>query len=82
MYKIIIINLFLIGLLMTSSILPFSNMNIFSNTAMAKNGYYDYVEYNSDPSYNTDKIYSDSPDEENKYECQKGPLEGFFYKFC
>ena len=41
---------------MTSSILPFSNMNSFSNTAMAQNGYDDYVEYNSDPSYNTDKI--------------------------
>ena len=46
-------------------------MNNFSNTAMAQeNGYDDYVEYNSDLNYNRDKIYSNYPDEENKYECQ------------
>ncbi len=71
---------------MTSTILPFTNMKIFSNTALAqKNGYDDYVKYNSDLNDNTDKVYSDYPDEENKYECQKGPLEGFFVssvEFC
>ena len=70
---------------MTSSILPFSNKNIFSNTAMAQNGYDEYVDYDLDLNYNTGKIYSDYPNEENKYECQKGPLEGFFVssvEFC
>jgi hypothetical protein len=85
MYNPIIISLFLIGLLITSSILPFSNMIIFSNTVMAQNSYDEYVDYDSDLNYNTGKIYSDYPDEENKYECQKGPLEGFFVssvEFC
>jgi hypothetical protein len=86
MYTPIIISLFLIGLLMTFIILPFTNMDIFSNTAVTrKNGYIDYVEYNSDLNSNTDKIYSNYPDEENKYECKKGPLEGFFVssvEFC
>jgi|SRR5215207_3113962 len=71
---------------MTSTILPFTGMDIFSNTAMAqKNGYDKYVDYDSDLNYNTGKIYSDYPDEVNKYECQKGPLEGFFVssvEFC
>ena len=82
----IIISLLLIGLLMTSTILAFTNMDIFSNTAMAqKNGYDDYVEYNSDLNDNIDKVYRNYPDEENNYECQKGPLEGFFVssvEFC
>ena len=83
----IMISLFLIGLLMISSILPFTNINIFSNTAVAQeDGYYDdYVEYNSDLNSNTDKKYNDYSDQENKYECQKGPLEGFFVsspEFC
>jgi hypothetical protein len=76
----------LAGSLVMLAVIPFLNNNSFSNTAMAqKNGYDNYVEYNLDPSYNTDKIHSDSPDEENKYECQKGPLEGFFVssvEFC
>jgi hypothetical protein len=86
MYTPIIIGLFLIGLLITSTILPFTSIDIFLNTAMAqKNGYDDYVNYDSDINYNTNKIYSDYPDEENKYECQKGPFEGFFVssvEFC
>jgi hypothetical protein len=87
MYTPIIISLFLIGLLMTSLIVPFTNMDIFSNTAIAQEDFYynDYVEYNSALDSNTDKIYSDNPDEENTYECQKGPLEGFFVssvEFC
>ena len=71
---------------MTSTILPFTSMNKFSNTAMAQEmGYYDDVHDNSDINYNIDEIYSDSPNQENKYECQKGPLEGFFVssvEFC
>ena len=71
---------------MTSTILPFTNINKFSNTAMAqKNGYDDYVEYNSYLNDNTNKIYSGYPDEENKYECRTGPFEGFFVgsvEFC
>src|SRR5688572_32125222 len=84
MYKPIIISIFLIGLLMTSSILPFTNMNNFSNTAMAQEmGYYD--DSNSVTNYNTDEIYKDYSDKENKYECQKGLMEGFFVsspEFC
>ena len=75
---------------MTSSILPFSNMNNFSNPAIAQEmGYYDddeYVDYNSDINYNNeDEIYSHYQDEENKYECRTGPFEGFFVssvEFC
>ena len=55
---------------------PFANMNSFSNTAMAQ-GYDDY-------NYG-DNSYSKYPTDENKYECQKGPLEGFFVgsvEFC
>jgi hypothetical protein len=59
MYRQIIISLFLICLLMTSSILPFTNMNNSSNTAMAQEmGYYDddeeYGDYNSGINYNSD----------------------------
>jgi hypothetical protein len=84
MYKPIFISIFLIGLLMTSSILPFTNTNIFSTTAMAQEMDY-HDDYNSDTNYNTDERYSDYSDKENKYECQKGPMEGFFVsspEFC
>ena len=58
MYRQIIISLFLIGLLMTSTILPFTNNNNFSNTASAQEmGYYDddeSVDYNSDINYDSD----------------------------
>jgi hypothetical protein len=60
-------------------------MNNFSNTVMAQNSYDEYVDYDSNLNYNTGKIHSDYPDEENKYECQKGPLKGFFVssvEFC
>ena len=89
MYRPIIISIFLIGLLMTSTILPFTNNNNFSNTASAQEmGYYDdeYVEYNSDINYDSDdETYSDYQDKENKYECRTGPFEGFFVsspEFC
>ena len=59
-------------------LVPFPNMNIFSNTAMAQG--YDNDYYNDD-----DDMYSKYPTNINKYECQKGPFEGFFVssvEFC
>ena len=68
------------GLLASSlvmlAVMPLLNQNnSFSNPAMAQ-GYDDYYGDNSYSTYAT---------EENKYECQKGPLEGFFVssvEFC
>jgi polysaccharide lyase-like protein/thrombospondin type 3 repeat protein len=65
---------------MTSSILPFTNMNNSSNNAaMAQeDGYYDnkYDDY----------VYkNDYSKQEKKYECRTGPFEGFFVsspEFC
>ena len=54
---------------------PFANLDIFSN--VIAQGYDDY--------YYGDNSYSTYATEENKYECQKGPLEGFFVssvEFC
>jgi hypothetical protein len=61
--------------LMSSLILlvPFANMNLFSNT-MAQ-GYDDYG----------DSSYSKYPIDDKKYECRTGPFEGFFVasvEFC
>ena len=66
--------------------------NVISNTITQQQyspndsiDYNDYVDYNSDPNYNSDETYSGYPDEENKYECQIGPFEGFFVnsvEFC
>jgi hypothetical protein len=53
-----------------------NQQNGFSNTAMAQ----EYDDY-----YYGDNSYSTYATEENKYECQKGPLEGFFVssvEFC
>jgi len=55
-------------------VMPFLNNNnsFLANTAMAQ-GYYD------------DDSYSTYPTDDNKYECQTGPLEGFFVssvEFC
>jgi hypothetical protein len=60
------------------AIMPFLNQNnnSFSNTAMAQ-GY--------DADYYSDNSYSKYPTDDNKYECQTGPLEGFFVssvEFC
>ena len=64
------------GLLASSlgmlAIMPLLNNNNFLNAAMAQ-------EYYSDDSYST------YPTDNNKYECQTGPLEGFFVssvEFC
>ena len=93
MHNRIIISLFLIGLLITSTILPFTTTSNFSRRAMAQEmGYYDddedkeYVDSSSDINYNHDnKRYSNNQDEDNKYECRTGPFEGFFVsspEFC
>lgn len=58
---------------------PVANMNIFS-TAMAQG----YDNYSDNYSYGQD-MYSEYPTDENKYECQTGPFEGFFVssvEFC
>ena len=47
-------------------LVPFTSIN-FSNVKAQEYGAYD--EY--------DDMYSTYPTESNKYECQKGPLEGF-----
>ncbi|MGZ5548107.1 MAG: hypothetical protein ACXWFZ_09165, partial [Nitrososphaeraceae archaeon] len=65
--------LFMMGSLIM--LVPFANLNIFSNTAMAQ-GYDNYGDSTS---------YSKYPTEDNKYECRTGPLEGFFVssvEFC
>jgi hypothetical protein len=57
-------------------LVPFANLNSFSNTAMAQ-GY--------DTDYYGDNSYSKYPTDDNKYECRTGPLEGFFVssvEFC
>ena len=81
-------SIFLIGtLLFTSTI--FSSFNTVSQQVFAQptspyetnnNSYDENNDHNYVPS-----SYSKYPTEENKYECQKGPLEGFFIssvEFC
>jgi collagen triple helix repeat protein/thrombospondin type 3 repeat protein len=56
-------------------LVPFTSIN-FSNVKAQEYGPFD--EYDDD-------MYSTYPTENNKYECQKGPLEGFFVssvEFC
>ena len=72
------------GLLASSlvmlAVMPFLNQqqqNGFSNPVAMAQEYDDY--------YYGDNSYSTYATEENKYECQKGPLEGFFVssvEFC
>ena len=78
MYKSGVFTLvFMINSLIMSAAMPILNQqqqNSFSNVAMAQ-------EYNN---YDDNK-YSQYPTKENKYECQKGPFEGFFVssvEFC
>ena len=77
MYKSIHFTLFLIGSLLMSTFTL--NINLIPNV-MAQ-GYEDYDTF----SYDDVDIYSKFPTELNKYECQKGPFEGFFVssvEFC
>ncbi len=58
---------------------PVPSMNMVS-TAMAQG----YDNYSDNYSYGQD-MYSENPTDENKYECQTGPFEGFFVssvEFC
>ena len=76
--------------LMMSLVLGSGLAAINSNSALAQNYGYE----NDDYSYNNNNSYSDSsygdsysqyPTDDNKYECQKGPFEGFFVssvEFC
>ena len=69
--SVITISLFLMGSLIL--LVPFANTNLFSN-ARAQS-------YDTD----SDSYYSTYPTDNNKYECQTGPLEGFFVssvEFC
>ena len=57
-------------------LVPFTSIN-FSNVKAQEYGAGSYDDY--------DDTYSKYPTEENKYECQKGPFEGFFVssvEFC
>jgi hypothetical protein len=51
--------------LLTSSLVMLSVMPFLNNNAAMAQGYYD-------------DSYSTYPTDNNKYECQTGPLEGFF----
>jgi hypothetical protein len=69
---------FLASSLLMLAVMPVLNQqnNFLLNTAMAQ----EYDDY-----YYGDNSYSTYATEENKYECQKGPLEGFFVssvEFC
>ena len=72
MYRILGFGLFLIGSLLMSALTL--NVNLLSN-AMAQG-------YNI---YRDNGYYSQYPTDDKKYECQKGPFEGFFVssvEFC
>src|SRR5688500_371419 len=77
MHQSLYFTLFLIGSLLMSTFTL--NVNLFSNI-MAQ-GY-------NDNNYNNnygDDMYSKHPTDDKKYECQKGPFEGFFVssvEFC
>jgi hypothetical protein len=66
-------------------LLPFANISLFSNTvAMAQGNEYDDKSYSNNKNYDDMKV-SLYPTKVNKYECQKGPFEGFFVssvEFC
>jgi hypothetical protein len=89
MHKSVILSLFLMGSLIM--LVSFTSMNVFSN-AMAQgydneyeDRYYDKTNSYNNNYHNDPEKYNDYPDKVNKYECQKGPFEGFFVsspEFC
>jgi hypothetical protein len=67
-------SVFTFGILM-SSLVMLSAMPLFNNNAAMAQGYDNYG----------DSSYSKYPTDDKKYECQTGPLEGFFtssVEFC
>jgi len=81
MHKSLYFTLLLIGYLLMSTFTL--NINLIPN-AMAQD--YSYDADSSDNNYYDDNSkYSKYPTQLNKYECQKGPFEGFFVssvEFC
>ena len=78
--SVITLSLFLMATLIM--LVPFTSIN-FSNVIAQE---YDYDNnYNNYNNYQDNDMYSKYPTENNKYECQKGPFEGFFVssvEFC
>ncbi len=78
-----VLSIFLIGtLLFTSTI--FSSFNTSSSQqvfAQQMNPYEPNNSYDNDNNY-VPYSYSKYATNENKYECKKGPFEGFFVSFC
>jgi hypothetical protein len=85
MHKSVITLSSLFSLVSLVMLLPFANISLFSNTvAMAQGNEYDGKSYNNNKNYDDMKV-SLYPTKVNKYECQKGPFEGFFVssvEFC
>ena len=80
MHKSVTIELLSIVMIGMLTAIPFANNNFFSN-AVAQ--VYEHDSYNNN--YYEDKKNSKYPININKYECQKGPFEGFFVsspEFC
>jgi hypothetical protein len=85
MHKSVITLSSLFSLVSLVILLPFANISLFSNTvAMAQGNEYDDKSYSNNKNYDDMKV-SLYPTKVNKYECQKGPFEGFFVssvEFC
>ena len=82
-----ILSIFFIGVLLFTSTI-FSSFNTASQVFAQPMSSYEFENNNSYDDYDNNYVpssYSEYPTEENKYECQKGPLEGFFVssvEFC
>jgi hypothetical protein len=74
----------LIVLSTVATAIPMSNMNLFSDVIAQGYDEDDSKSYNNNKNYDDNRI-SLHPTKVNKYECQKGPFEGFFVssvEFC
>ena len=83
MHKSVITISSLFFLVILVMLVPFANTTNFFPNAMAQGNEYDGKSYNN--KYYDDRKISLYPTKVNKYECQKGPFEGFFVsslKFC